>query len=162
MNYEKAHELLRYDPDTGILYWRIRVSRGTKAGSMAGGSNGKYAALRFKGRLYLSHRVIWLMVSGEWPEQIDHIDGNPGNNRLDNLRNVSSQENMQNKRLRHDNASGVQGVGWHKQAKKWQANITVAKKQIGLGIYADKAQAIAKRKMAEVIYGFHVNHGRTT
>ena len=82
----------------------------------------------------------------------DHIDRNPLNNRRHNLRPATSMENSQNHSLRMDNTSGVIGVSFNKTSNKWQANITVNKKLIYLGVYADKTEAIKTRLNAEKQY----------
>ena len=92
--------------------------------------------------------------------EIDHIDGVRHNNEVENLRLVSSSENSKNTSKRADNTSGSVGV-YLTRAKKWAAQIGVSKNVIPLGTFADKDDAIAARKAAEVKYGFHQNHGRS-
>ena len=110
------------------------------------------------GKEYLAHRVIWMMQTGEWPVQIDHIDHDRSNNRWLNMRDVGSRENQMNMRLRRNNTSGVQGVR-KLPSGKYQAFIMVNRKQVGLGSYKTLDEAAAARKAADVKYGFHVNHG---
>lgn len=112
------------------------------------------------GKNYRAHRVIWAMTFGAWPDgQIDHINGNRSDNRIENLRVVSNAENQRNSKIRSTNTSGAAGVSWNKRCAKWQARITVNHKRIHLGYFGNKDDAIAARKSAEIKYGFHPNHG---
>lgn len=160
----RVRELLSYDLSTGEFRWK--VSRGTKkARSIAGyeytyGCGKKYWLIRVDGKMYQAHRLAWLVTHGEFPpEQIDHIDGNGLNNRLENLRAVSDSENKRNLRKYSNNTSGVSGVIWHKASQKWLAQIKVNRKNIHLGSFIDKSEAVAARKAAEAKYNFHENHG---
>lgn len=105
-------EILHYEPDTGVFTWRVRLSKNTHIGDIAGTPFQKYRRIGIGGRLYRAHRLAWLYVHGVWPsKEIDHIDGDWLNNRLTNLRDVSSQINAQNrKRARADNKTGFLGV----------------------------------------------------
>lgn len=112
LSAERARQLFLYSPDTGTLTWRVNRSgnaiRGTQAGSLSGGG---YRAVRFDGRTYKVHRLAWLIVTGCWPNgQIDHIDCNPSNNRWENLREATHQQNTANAKIRRDNSSGFKGV----------------------------------------------------
>jgi len=176
---ETLRKLLRYEPDTGNLFWRVRTpdmftdgkysadrtcrSFNTQfAGREALTANlGGYRQGRIFDRPVLAHRVIWCMVKGEWPpDQIDHINGVRHDNRLSNLRSVTSQENARNKALPCNNTSGVCGVRWYDSRGKWIAEIYYNNKQFHLGWFTEKADAIAARAAAEIKYGFHTNHGR--
>lgn len=160
---KRVRELLSYDPSTGEFRWKVR--RKLKAGSIAGceftNQDGKkYWRVSIDGKKYLAHRLAWLVTYGEFPpEQIDHIDGNGLNNRLENFRAVSNAENHRNRRNQSNNTSGVSGVGWHKASRKWQAYIAVNRKDVHLGYFTNKDEAISARKAAEIKYGFHENHG---
>ena len=106
------------------------------------------------------HRLIWFYQTGEWPDQIDHINGVRYDNRWCNLRNVSAAENSKNRKRRNDNASGDTGVFWRKDRNKWRAQIQVAGNFKHLGYFDSLEDAVAARKMAEIKYEFHENHGR--
>ena len=162
ITFEEANELLRYDPETGKLYWKVSRGSKAKAGSEAGYIDATgYRRVTVNRKLYLTHRIAWLLTHGTWPEnQIDHIDGDGNNNRLSNLRDVEQTHNQRNAKKRKDNTSGILGVGWHKCSKKWIARIVVDGKRVHLGIFDDIFHAIAVRKQAERDYNFHPNHGR--
>lgn len=147
------NELLSYDEGTGTLTWT--VSRGRmKAGSVAGTPNGRgYLIIRIDGKVYPAHRLAWRIKTGEWPEGvIDHINGIGTDNRWDNLRDVTQQENLFNKREMSNNKSGSVGVRFREEYNKWYAAIGVDGKQIHLGSYAEKDEAIAAYQKAKEYY----------
>src|SRR6185312_4257725 len=108
---EEARRELEYFPDTGLLFWRTR-SRGRKIGTPAGTScHGAYRTIKVLNRVYQTHRVIWLIVHGKWPDgQIDHINRCPSDNRICNLRDVTKAKNLANKGMLSNNTSGFKGV----------------------------------------------------
>ena len=100
-------------------------------------------------------------MHGEWPRhEIDHINGDPSDNRICNLRDVTHKVNGLNQKIPAHNKSGIIGVSWHNSTKKWAATITVSKKQLHLGVFDTIEQARDARSLAERKYGFHKNHGR--
>lgn len=172
--------LLRYEPETGRLFWRERpvsmfADGGHSAAHCAAKWNAKFAgkealaALNKRGYLVGSifngdvtaHRAIWAIVHGEWPQrQVDHINGNRTDNRISNLRLVTNAENSRNAARSRNNSSGVTGVHWFKKSGKWQASIMVNKRSLHIGLFTDFEDAVAARKAAEAKHGFHKNHGR--
>jgi hypothetical protein len=97
-----------------------------------------------------------LYVYGEWPKlNIDHINRNPSDNRLVNLRDVTQKQNRQNASKRSDNTSGYPGVYWFKRDSKWVANIKHDYKLIHLGLFESLEEAVAARKAAEKLYWGH-------
>jgi len=167
-------KLLRYDPESGKLFWRPRDVSLFKAehdcrrwntrfaNKPAGGINGcGYILLGLLGRKFFAHRVAWTIHHGAWPaDQIDHINGDKEDNRLVNLREATSQENLKNQKMPCNNTSGVMGVYWHKPTANWRARIMVGRKYISLGYFDDFEDAAAARAKAEIEYNFHTNHGR--
>lgn len=135
---------LNYDPDTGIFTWLVSKGRKAKINDIAGYKRvDGYNVIRLNSKDYLAHRLAWLYVNGEFPkESIDHINGNPSDNRIINLRNLSHRENMQNQRnARVGTTSGVLGVHWHKGNNKWCAQIKANGKQMHIGYFSDKNEA---------------------
>lgn len=109
------------------------------------------------------HRLVWFYFHGEWPiNQIDHIDRNKNNNRIENLRVVTDAENKMNMPLYKNNKTGVCGVHWNKARQKWKAKITVASKIYILGHFDDFEEAVDVRKHAEKEFGFSSDHGLKT
>jgi HNH endonuclease len=131
---EEARRIWRYDPDTGDLVWI--GGRPHLAGSVAGStvSEGRYKAVRYKDRSYLSHRLAWLIVHGSWPVEIDHINGDGLDNRLSNLRHASRQQNSCNRRCGKNNSLGIKGVFPYKGGK-FRARIRANGKLIDLGVF---------------------------
>jgi hypothetical protein len=165
---EYLRQRLSYDPETGRLYWRYHEKMPTRWNSrwtgVAAGriSQCGYNQVAIYGIRYPSHRIIWAMSYGAWPNgEIDHIDGNRLNNRLGNLRDVSRTENSRNMALRHDSTSGITGVCWDKNRSKWIAQIRVNRIRLNLGRFNSFEEAIAARKAAEIEFAFHQNHGRS-
>ena len=177
---EFLRKLLRYDAETGKLYWRERTpdmfiggehsaehicnrwnSRFADKEAFTASDNNGYKLGRISGRNYKAHRVIWAIFYGEWPnEQIDHISGVRDDNRISELRAVTHAENNKNQKRRSDNTSGVVGVDWCKGDRKWRARIRMSGKVKHIGYFVDFSEAVAARKAAEVEYNFHPNHGR--
>ena len=140
MEYEKtkhlALEQLKYDPDTGVITWLVS-RRGVSAGSVAGtqDTNG-YRKIMLSRRYYGSHRIAWLLSNGEWPNGIiDHIDGNPSNNKISNLRLSNTSLNAANKKRPSTNTSGFKGVSFVKSTGKWYSAIKVNGISKNLGCY---------------------------
>lgn len=147
----------------GVIYWKIRTSNRVKiGGEVKTVGNHGYNIVRIYGIRHLVHRIIWEMHNGPIHEgmQIDHIDHNKTNNKIDNLRLVTSKENNYNMKFRATNKSGVTGVSWDKQHKKWASNIKVDGVKIHLGLFSDLNVAAKVRRKAEVKYNFHENHGK--
>ena len=160
---KRFHHLFRYDDFTGLLIRRCNQGNQFR-GTIAGVTNRRlYAFVYVDNRCLAVHRVIWSMMRGPIPDGkvIDHIDGNRFNNRLSNLRLVSKATNNRNQRRRTDNTSGITGV-WEcpNSPYPWRAHIAHMGKNIRLGCFRTKEEAIAARKDANVRFGFHENHGR--
>lgn len=170
------NQFLQYDYDSGKLYWRFRSGdmfiggdeRTHKVWNSRYAGREAFVTANEKGYLYGSilkqkmkaHRVIWKMVTGEEPDQIDHINGRNADNRWINLRDVSAQENQKNLKRPKNNTSGVMGVTWDVARELWSAEIWSENKKHHLGRFANFDAAVAARKTAERQLGFHPNHGR--
>ena len=127
---------LKYTPEDGKIWWvkhpRRSTANGTEAGNMM--QNG-YRKLKFFGKQYLTHRIAWFLHYGRWPAgDIDHIDGNPANNKLSNLRDVTHCVNIQNRKsATSKNKTGFLGVV--KRKNKFAAHVHRNGKQIYLGLF---------------------------
>jgi len=157
---EEALRIFDYNPDNGEFRWKVKISKSVTVGKVAGClvHRGYYRVSAYS-NLYYVHRIIWLMVTGRNPKEIDHINHNPSDNRLTNLREVDRAKNMQNQTLSSANKSGTTGVIWHKRAAKWMAYITTNGESHYLGLFVDLEEAISARAMASRKYQFHKNHG---
>lgn len=151
VSMDELKSILTYDENTGIFTWLISKGRCAK-GSIAGRKNkGGYGHIQINKSDYLTHRLAWFYVYGKWPKyQLDHINGDRNDNRLCNLREVSNSENLQNSKTYRTNTSGFPGVSFDKKDKKWLAYIIVNYKQITLGRFINKDDAIEARKIAKI------------
>ena len=118
------------------------------------GTIGKYRRIRFNDKAYPAHRLAYYMYHGIDPleSEVDHIDGNYYNNKIDNLRLATHGENQRNRKLQINSTSGRTGVCWYKRYQTWVGYIYVDKKRIHLGSFTDKEDAIQARIEAEKKY----------
>ena len=163
------HELFLYDAQTGLLTWKFRPidcfhDKGSRTashlhkvwnskfwGKQAGSvRRDGYATVMIDGVHYKLHRIIWKMVTGEDPQQIDHINRDQGDNRFENLRDVVPQVNARNRGVLARNKTGFPGVEFHNRDRVWVAKLGHDGKQIYLGSFKTKDEAIAARVGAEV------------
>ena len=127
---------LAYNPDTGIVFWvnrpRITTSNGQEAGYRR---KDGYRQICFNQKKYLAHRIAWLLHHGSWPTgDVDHIDGNPSNNKLSNLRDVTHSVNLQNRKgAQSQNKAGLLGVA--KRKTHYTAQIHRNGRQVYLGAF---------------------------
>lgn len=148
----------------GRLFWTARIDRRgrTSPGKQAGSfhkSTG-YMTVSVGRRNWGIHRVVWLLHHDSLPDQIDHINGDPTDNRIENLRIASVGDNARNRRGRR-NSSGHIGVCWNKAISKWQAQIKFKGRSLYLGLFERLEDAVETRRKAADELGFHPNHGRT-
>lgn len=148
LTYERATEIFRYDAENGVLERKLPSGRWRACGDKPN-CNG-YGQVKMDGKPYFTHRLIWLLAYGEWPEFIDHINRNKLDNRLENLRAVTRTENQHNHGLRKNNTSGYIGVYFHKQANKYEAQIILNGKRIYLGLYATAEEAFTAYMIAKI------------
>ena len=158
LNKNTLKEFLDYNLNTGIFTWKVDRQKHTK-GKVAGTNDRGYARIKINGQSYAAHRLAWLYVYGEWPNCIDHINRDRGDNRICNLRSVSHAENMKNLSMMRSNTSGITGVAWHKRDKKWAANIGASDRLEHLGYFDSLLDACSARKSAEIKYKYCENHG---
>lgn len=168
-----------YNAETGDLVWKKRQrelfaterdwkiwntqNAGVVAGARDTGKTGQPRAIvvMLRPRLYLAHRIIWEMLHGEIPNGfvIDHINGNPWDNRLANLRLATRAENNRNRRMSTNNASGLKGV-LQRPNGRWKATITINSRNAHLGYYDTAELAHAAYCAAAQIH--HGGFARTT
>lgn len=135
---------------------KIGESLGTKV------SNG-YFTLCVGTKNYLRSRLVWLWHYGDWPvDQIDHIDQDPANDRIENLRDVSNTENGRNRKLYASNKTGFVGVSYNKALGKYVSHVTINYKYIHLGFHSSPEEAFAARQKylaTQPNLGFTMQHG---
>ncbi|NSY48471.1 HNH endonuclease [Agrobacterium tumefaciens] len=172
----RAMEYFNYDPETGHLlvkerpeaeFSKARYSHHLRrVGKPSGGvsTTHGYRKVLIDGAYHPAHRVIWLIVTGEWVKypdfEIDHINGNPDDNRWTNLRKVTKSENQRNACKRVNNTSGIHGVNWKPVYNKkendgrWVARIWNGPRHVYLGSFRTLHEASIARKAAERVLGF--------
>ncbi len=144
---EYIKKYLSYDPLTGSIKW-CKTRCGTKLGSEAGTDHKGYRRIKINGKLLLAHRVAWAIYYGEWPEiEIDHINMDKGDNRIENLRDVSRSQNMTNRNY-PAGISKISGVNKHKDG--WQSVISLNGKRLFLGLFQTIEEAKEARRRAEI------------
>lgn len=159
---EFIREWLDYDPVTGVFTWK-KEPRPTRPliGAVAGGASRKngYAFIKLRGfRQIGAHRLAFIYFCGRIPDgfEVDHIDNNPANNAILNLRLATSSEQKQNKRVQSNNRCGLKGAYYHEahKGKKWRSQIKVDGKYVFLGYYATPEEAhAAYREAADKHFG---------
>lgn len=150
VSIEHLRKRYSYNPETGEI---TRIATGKVVTSVKDDGRIKYRHLQTKGKKLLLHRVAWALHYGEWPNgQLDHIDHDGLNNRINNLRVVNWVQNARNQRPPQTSKSGVCGVIWVKHKNKWRAQIGVGGKQICLGYYREVEEARSARKAGEEKY----------
>lgn len=141
---EQLQGVLHYEPSTGNFTWKTTIKGAMNAGDIAGHCTRGYVVIGVKGRLYRAHRLAWLYMTGEWPSgHVDHINGNPSDNRWENLRDVSRHVNLQNRhRSDRDSRSGLLGAHEHGPGV-WVSEIRAFGVRRYLGTFSTKEAAHA-------------------
>lgn len=148
---------LVYCPESGRLTWHPRAGFGDGPALASPRRDGSLYG-KFMGEQYSAHRIIWKMVHGTDPFHIDHINGDPSDNRISNLRDVTPAENHRNRSMNSNNTSGIIGVS--AKGDKWRAFAWVDNKAFVLGDFPTLPEAAAARQAAEKLLGYHENHGK--
>lgn len=148
-------KLFRYEPITGELFWvtpRGNALKRQRQGFAAGSLNNKgYVCVKVNWKTYKVHRIVFFMCHGYLSEFIDHINGCPSDNRIENLREATRAQNGANMRVR-GGSSRFKGVTWHKPTKKWRAYTRVHGKRTSLGYFTSELEAAKAYNEAAVRY----------
>lgn len=148
LTYERAIEIFRCDAESGVLERKLKSGRWKVCGDKPNKEG--YGQVKVDGKVYRSHRLIWILVHGSWPEFIDHKDRDRMNNKISNLRSVTKSENEHNREINKNNSSGYTGVHFFKQANKWASRIYVNSKEIHLGYFDSPEEAHLARMLAKI------------
>lgn len=140
---------LRYRPETGLFYWvRPGKFHSQRKNRVAGATNkGGYIVIRINTRLYRAHRLAWLYVYGSPPKSLDHINRNPSDNRVENLRPCTQSQNMVNMAQR-GTKTGFRGV--EQRGKRFKAYIHANGGKIFLGSYSTPEEASAAHEARRI------------
>jgi hypothetical protein len=140
---ELCQKLLQeiFSYENGNLIWKQPTGRRISVGQIAGRDNHGYRMIGLMGKSYLSHRLIFMFHHGYLPPEVDHIDGNKSNNRIENLRAATHSENLKNQKLKSSNVSGHKNVGWARREQKWRVRLTVNEKDKHIGYFKDRELA---------------------
>ena len=157
---ELLKEYLEYRD--GHLWWSKPRSNSVKVGQQLGKlESSGYRQGKLFSKLYLEHRLIWLYHYGCWPkDQIDHINGVRDDNRIENLRECTAQQNQFNKKSKKGSSSEYKGVSWNKKSRKWLVKYKNKGKQIYLGLYECELEATeVYHKATENLHKEYANYG---
>lgn len=158
----ELRKVLHYDPFNGLFYWKILPNRKMKNRFVTGvGHRDLYARVVYNGYNYLAHRVAWALYYGEWPtkkQHIDHINGDPYDNRIVNLRDVPVKQNARNRR-QHREDGKLFGAHLRKATGKWQASLNYRGENVYLG-QGDTAAAAHKMVVEFLNSKGDVNNGQ--
>jgi hypothetical protein len=119
LTQDTLRDVLYYNPETGEFYWLVKPSSRTHIGQRAGclGLKG-YRYIKLDGKSYQEHRLLWLYVYGEWPKgDLDFVDRDPTNIRIENLREATKSQNGGNAVGRREGK--LKGAFWHKRSERW-------------------------------------------
>ena len=161
MNIETLQSHLTYCPTTGEFRRLIATNNRVKVGEISGSISYGYRTIMVNGETHKAHRLAWLYMTGSWPvAEIDHINGERDDNRWENLREATREENQHNRKLTKNNTSGAKGVYRYKRTGKWCAQCMVDGKRQHLGYFANLVEANnAVRTFRENYHGAFANHG---
>lgn len=156
----KLKEFLHYDLNTGAFTWVKSFRKGWVGKAAGTKKEDAYIHIQFGGRMYLAHRLAWLYVYGELPDELDHKDEVKHHNWIENLREADHSRNLMNVKTKSNNTSGVKSVFWHAGKSQWYGLIVSNKVRYRLGYFdniEDAAKAV-RAKRAELHAEF-ANHG---
>ena len=159
MNADSLRAILNYDPDTGVFTWLADKGR-AYAGDIAGSQRrDRYVIIGLNGKPYRAHRLAWMYVYGEFPQEIDHINGDPSDNRLINLRLATRAQNVANTKKKKNSGNLLKGVTPARNSC-YRAQIRVQGKNTYLGTFATEQDAhVAYCKAAEKEFGAYHSAG---
>lgn len=149
---QRLKELVSYDPETGIFTRKESSTNRVKTGSEVGWldvSTG-YVRIMLDRKTYRAHRLAWYYMTGDDVQFIDHINRDRSDNRFSNLRPCTKSENGMNRCSQRNSTSGHVGVSFDKETGKWVAYIYAGNRQIKLGRFSEKEEAVRARLDAEL------------
>jgi hypothetical protein len=164
LTQDRVKDLFDYREDGKLIRRRATGGNGNYAGRVIGTTptgerENRYSTTKIRGQHWMVHKLIYLWHHGVVPEQLDHINRDTTDNRIENLRPADTTKNAQNRRLFANNKSGCKGVIWHVRIKKWQAYVSVDKKMKHLGYFEDIELAdLVATEARDLYHGQYANH----
>lgn len=165
LTQEMLKELFDYREDGNLVRKNACGGNGNYAGRVVGSKpkektrSRRYVTTKIKGQHYCVHKLIYLWHTGKFAEQLDHINRDTIDNRIENLRVATTAQNASNRKLFSSNTSGVKGVSWHKARIKWFVYVDVNKKRKNIGYFNDLdfAELVAVEARNKY-HGIYANH----
>lgn len=148
--------ILEYNPETGVFKWKVSLAKCTHPRDVAGTIQLRgRRTIGINKRIYLSSRLAWLYMTGNWPPHIvDHRNRDNSDDRWSNLRAATNKQNAQNRNKPFTNTSGFKGISWERKRNRWKAIIEVNYKAIQLGSFSTREEAYAAYcETARTIHG---------
>jgi len=154
-----ADDMLEYRD--GKLYWKKHANTWVSSGRSAGYTlPSGYIRIQLRGKNYFEHRLVYLMHHKKLPKYIDHINGDRSDNRIDNLREATMQQNNRNVGKKRTNSSGYKNVHWDSKWKKWRVTFRANGGMKSFGYYEDLNDAVAKAfYVRNQLHQEFANHG---
>ena len=150
---ERIRERIAYNKSTGLFMYLKPSNSATKGWWGGSISLQGYCRLYFEGRIIQAHSIAWLLTYGIIPKglEVDHIDGDKTNNKIDNLRLATRSQNLYNRPNSRGNTSICKGVSLHKKTGLWRVRLNVNKKELSFGYYKDYelAELVAQEATAK-------------
>lgn len=160
MTQEEVKVLFKYLD--GHLYWRDR-KKGRRADRPVGTTDTagyRRVSLTTNGieKIHYVHRLVYLYHYGSMPTGVDHIDGNPGNNKVENLRAASQQQNLCNVRAHKDNPLGIKNLHWDRARSRWRVSICAKGRKIQKRVVDFEAALTLAAELREKFHGDFARH----
>lgn len=150
---------ISYDMGSGTLVWRTTKGRAIKGEKVGWLSKHGYIEAQVQGKRFKAHHLVWYIHHGYFPKQLDHIDGDRTNNKIENLRECTTVENARNRKKKNNRAL-PRNVYHAKTKGKYRVYLTIEGKQISFGTFSDLRLADSVAKQArELYYGAFAGNG---
>ena len=162
ISHEELTRLLDYDSKTGLFTRKVTTYSRWKKGTVCNAlcKETGYIKIHLNRKIYFAHRLAWFYVYKKWPDyQIDHINGDRVDNRIENLRDIEQYKNCQNV-ISSTNTSGYQGVSWRKDRNRWTAQISINNVTKRVGTFKLKEDAYKAYLEAKEKYHKYFNAER--
>jgi hypothetical protein len=164
LTQEMVKKMFDYRADGELIRRHSIMGNGNYAGAVVGtkptgARNFRYSTTKIHGEHWCVHKLIYLYHHGVVPDQLDHINRDSTDNRIENLRPANSSENTRNRRLFSNNTSGCKGVTWNKRIKKWQSYVSMNSKTKHLGYFEDLELAdLVSTEARDLYHGKYATH----